>query len=139
MSVVLDASMTIAWLFEDEQSPVALDVLRRVVTEGAIVPSLWRLEIANVLRNAVRRQRCDEAYVDQSIERLAQLPITIDSETDHLAWGATQTLSREEGLTPYDAAYLELALRRQVPLATGDSELVAAARRRGVPVIALRV
>ncbi len=138
MSVVLDASMTIAWLFEDEQTPVALDVLRRVVTEGAIVPSLWRLEIANVLRNAVRRQRCDEAYVDQSIKRLTHLSITIDSETDHHAWGATQALSREEGLTPYDAAYLELALRRQLPLASGDGELVAAARRRDVPVIALR-
>jgi hypothetical protein len=63
MSLVLDASMTIAWLFDDERTPAAHAVMRRVVAEGAIVPSLWRLEVANVLRNAVRRGRCDPAIL----------------------------------------------------------------------------
>lgn len=135
MSMVLDAAMTIAWLFEDEQTPDALAALQRVAVDGAVVPSLWRLEIANVLRNAVRKKRCDEIYVDKSLARLARLPIVIDEETDSHAWGATRVLSREEGLTPYDAAYLELALRLNRPLASGDADLIAAARRRNVEVI----
>ena len=137
MSVILDASMTIAWLFEDEQTEGAHVALQRVVAEGAIVPSLWRLEVANVLRNAVRKRRCDEAYVDSSLARLDRLPITIDDQTDEHAWGATRALSREEGLTPYDAAYLELALRTEGTLASGDEELLSAALRRGVEVMEL--
>lgn len=137
MSIVLDASMTIAWLFENEQTEGAHIALKRVVAEGAIVPSLWRLEVANVLRNAVRKRRCDEAYVDSSLARLDRLQITIDHETDEHAWGATRALSREEGLTPYDAAYLELALRTKGTLASGDQELMSAALRRGVEVMEL--
>ena len=60
MTLVLDASMTIAWLFDDERTEAAHTVLRRVVAEGAIVPCLWRLEVANVMRNAARRGRCNE-------------------------------------------------------------------------------
>ena len=92
MTLVLDASMTIAWLFDDERTEAAHSVMRRVVAEGAIVPSLWRLEVANVLRNAVRRGRCNEGYVDQSLARLARLAIKGDQETDDHAWGATRTL-----------------------------------------------
>lgn len=136
MSLVVDASMAIAWLFEDEHSDTAHAALHRVVNESAIVPSLWRLEVANVLRNAVRKGRCDEAYAGSSLARLARLEILVDDETDHHAWGETRRLSREEGLTPYDAAYLELALRRGVPLASGDTDLIEAARRHDVEVIA---
>ena len=135
MSLVLDASMTIALLFEDEQCEAALAVLGQVAAQGAIVPSLWRLEVANVLRNAIRKRRCDEAYADASLARLARLPIRIDEETDRHAWGQTLALSRLEGLTPYDAAYLELALRTGLPLASGDADLIAAARRREITVM----
>src|SRR5208283_3513386 len=86
----------------------------------AVVPSLWRLEVANVLRNAVRRGRCDEAYVDRSLQRLSRFPFEVDDETSKHAWAATRTLSREQGLTSYDAAYLELAIRKSQPLATCD-------------------
>jgi predicted nucleic acid-binding protein len=127
--------MTIAWLFDDERTDAAHAVMLRVVTEGAIVPSLWRLEVANVLRNAVRRGRCDEAYADQSLERLNRLPITVDDETDQHAWSDTRTLSREQSLTLYDAAYLELAVRKTRPLASCDSDLLAAARRRDIEVL----
>jgi predicted nucleic acid-binding protein len=99
------------------------------------VPSLWRLEVANVLRSAVRRGRCDEAYVDRMIDRLSQLPIGIDGETDHHAWTDTLSLARRYALTVYDAAYLELALRLRQPLATCDSELIVAAGQRNVPVL----
>lgn len=135
MSLVLDASMTIAWLFDDERTQAAHAVMRRVVAAGAIVPSLWRLEVANVLRNAVRRGRCDEAYADRSLTRLGRLAIKSDEETDSHAWGATRTLSREENLTLYDAAYLELAVRKGAPLASCDAALLAAAARRKVNVL----
>lgn len=93
MSLVLDASMAVTWLFETEHTEAAHGVMLRVVSQGAAVPSLWRLEIANVLRNAVRRGRFDEAYADRSLARLSRLPITIDAETDLHAWGETRRLS----------------------------------------------
>jgi predicted nucleic acid-binding protein len=109
--------------------------MRRVAAEGAVVPTLWRLEVANVLRNAVRHGRCDEAYVDRSLARLGRLAIRSDEDTDRQAWGSTRQLSREEGLTLYDAAYLELALRKRLPLASCDAALIAAAERRSVNVL----
>ena len=136
MSLVLDASMTIAWLFEDERTPAAHAVMQRVVGDGAVVPSLWRLEVANVLRNAVRRGRCDEPYVDRSLDRLSRLAISTDVETDSHAWGRTRALAREQGLTLYDAAYLELAIRSGHPLASCHADLVAAAVRCAVEVLA---
>ncbi len=130
MTLVFDASMTIAWLFGDERTKAAHAVMRRVVAEGAIVPSLWRLEVANELRNAVRRGRCNEAYVHRSLARLARLAIKRDEETDDHAWGSTRTLARKEDLSLYDAAYLELAIRRRVSLASCGKALLAAARRK---------
>lgn len=134
MSLVLDASMAISWLFEAERTPSALTVLSRVADQGALVPSLWRLEVANVLRNAVRRGRCDEAFVDRSLVRLTGLGIVVDAETDDRAWGDTRLHAREQGLSLYDAAYLELAVRTGRPLATCDADLTAAARRLGLDV-----
>lgn len=135
MSVVVDASMAITWLFDDERTASAHEVMRRVVAEGAFVPNLWRLEVANVLRNAVRRGRCDEAYADRSLARLGRLAIISDENTDRQAWSETRKLSREENLTLYDAAYLELALRKRLPLASCDAALIAAAERRAVDVL----
>lgn len=120
MTIVLDASVTIAWLFTEEQTREVVAVLDRVVTEGAIVPSLRRLEVANVLRTAIRRGRCEQGYADRSIARLMRLPIVVDPDTDRHAWGAIRTISHDTGLTMYDAAYLELALRLGHPLATRD-------------------
>lgn len=134
MTMVVDASMAIAWLFDDERTEAAHKVMMRVVAEGALAPSLWRLEVANVLRNAVRRGRCDEAFVERSLDRLDRLRITIDEETDRHAWGATRALSNEQGLTPYDASYLELAIRKGLPLASCDGDLIKAAHRRSVEV-----
>ena len=76
-----------------------MPIMLRVVSGGAVVPSLWRLEVANVLRNAVRRGRCDEAYVDRSLDRLGRFPVEVDDETSIHAWTATRALSREQGLT----------------------------------------
>jgi predicted nucleic acid-binding protein len=135
VTLVVDASMAIAWLFGDESTDKAHAVMQRVVAEGAVVPSLWPLEVANVLRNAVRRGRCDEDYVDRSLERLGRLPFAIDDETSQHAWSATRALSHTQDLTLYDAAYLELAIRKARPLASCDTDLLAAAARCGLEVL----
>ena len=135
MSLVIDASMTVAWLFSDERSEVPQTVLRRVAAEGALVPSLWRLEIANVLRNAVRRRRCDAGYATRCLQRLGRLQIIVDPETDAQAWGRTRQLSTEHDLSIYDAAYLELAVRRRRPLASRDAALIRAGRKTGLDVM----
>jgi len=136
VTLVIDASMAIAWLFRSERTQAAQLVLRRVVAEGATVPSLWRIEVANALRTAARRGRCDEEYVDWSLHRLGQLAIGIDAEIDSHAWVATLALARQHDLTLYDAAYLELALRLRQPLATCDTALINAGTRCGVEVLA---
>lgn len=135
MSLIIDASMAVAWLFSDERSEAPQVILRRVAADGALVPSLWRLEVANVLRNAVRRKRCDSGYATRCLRRLGQLQIVVDSETDAQAWGRTRDLSIEHDLTVHDAAYLELAIRRRRPLATCDMALVEAGRKAGLDVL----
>jgi len=135
VSLVLDASITIASLFDDERTEAVDRIMERVSQSGGLTPSLWRLEVANVLNVAMRRGRCTQTFVDLSLGSLARLPIGIDTQTDLHAWGATLQLARECTLTPYDAAYLELALRARKPLASCDDELIAAATRKGVEVL----
>ena len=138
VNLVVDASMTLAWYFEDEQTPASLDVLRDVSRDGAIVPSLWRLEVGSGFQAALRRRRITEAFRDASLTDLATLAISIDTETDHHAWTTTLHLSDRFSLTIYDAAYLELARRLGLPLATGDAPLARAATNCGVPIRSLR-
>jgi predicted nucleic acid-binding protein len=135
MSVVLDASMAIAWFFDDERTPVSDNVLAQVAAEGAFVPSLWRLEVANMLRSAVRRDRCGEAYERDCLGRLARLRIVTDAETDAHAWARTRELAVKYVLTTYDAAYVELAARRRLPLATRDAAMAAAAKKLRLDVL----
>lgn len=133
MSFVLDASLTIAWYFEDERSTHTETLLDRLTTEGAIVPALWKIEVANSLQMAMRRKRIDRQFRDQAIEQLAALPIETDSETALHVWAATLELADQHALTVYDAVYLELAIRRRLALASLDKELVEAGRRAGLP------
>lgn len=135
MSLVVDSSMTLAWYFEDERTDASLAVLDQVAEAGAIVPAHWRLEVVNGLQVAVRRGRIDVAYRDASLADLQSLVIAIDPGTNRQAWSATLHLSDRFRLTSYDAAYLELALRRQLPLATLDGELVRAAQAENVPLV----
>lgn len=135
MSLVLDASVAVAWLFRDQRSEGPRSVLRRVVAESAVVPAIWRLEVANVLRTFVRRKRCTETYADICLQKLALLRIVVDDETDRRAWGATHRLARTHDLTLYDAAYLDLAVRLQRPIASLDIALLNAARAVGLAVI----
>lgn len=135
MSFVLDCSVTVAWLFEDEATP-AIDALQdQLKEEVALVPGHWRLEVGNVLAQAERRKRLTPAQTSAHLELLDRLPVATDAETDSRAFREILSVARTEGLTTYDAAYLELAARRGVPLATLDRALARAARRVGVATL----
>ncbi|MGB7761818.1 MAG: type II toxin-antitoxin system VapC family toxin [Bryobacteraceae bacterium] len=124
---MLDSSVTLAWVYSAETTVAISNVLAKVIESGAWVPGLWRLEIANVLEMGVRKGRTDGAFRDAALADLALLPITVDGETDRHAWGPTAKLAARHCLTLHDAAYLELARRRSLPLATLDQDLRAAA------------
>lgn len=137
MSVVIDSSATLAWVLSGEVTPAIQQVFERVAAAHAWVPSLWRLEVANVLEMGVRHRRHSARFRDETLADLAQLPIRTDPETDRHAWTATLGIAARHKLTLYDAAYLELAIRRSVPLATLDAELRAAASAESVVLLGL--
>jgi predicted nucleic acid-binding protein len=127
VSLVLDSLAALAWVYAEEATPAIRDVFKQVTEAGAWVPSHWRVEVANVLEMGVRRARHDAAFRDATLADLALLPIQLDPDTNQQAWGATVRLAERHRITVYDAAYLELALRRGLPLATLDRELREAA------------
>jgi predicted nucleic acid-binding protein len=137
VSFVLDSSATMAWAYAEETSPAVREVFEHLAEHGAWVPSLWRLEVANVLEMSVRRGRRDAAFRDATLQDLASLPIAVDTETDQRAWGATLRLATRHHLSTYDAAYLELAKRRVLSLATLDRELREAAMAEAVPLLGI--
>ena len=129
---VLDGSVTVSWFFEDEADAYAESVEDALAAAVAVVPSLWALEVANALLVGERRKRTTEAKVTQFLSLLKSLPIEIDDETLARAWQETLHLARAHNLSVYDAAYLELAVRHALPLATLDDKLKAAATAVGV-------
>ena len=129
---VLDCSIAVAWLFEDEAKPQTDALLDRLEKDSAHVPGLWRLDIGNVLASAERRNRITPAQVSACLGLLDRLPIVTDAETENRALREILALARSENLTTYDAAYLELALRRGMELATLDKPLLRAAARCGI-------
>lgn len=135
-SFVLDCSVAVAWLLEDERIPEA-DALLDGLEDGgqALVPGLWRLELGNVLAGAERRNRISGTGLSRCLGILARLPVVTDPHTEERALRETLELARREYLTTYDAAYLELAMRRGLPLATLDRPLARAARRAGVEIL----
>jgi predicted nucleic acid-binding protein len=135
MSLVLDSSATLAWIYSDETTEAIRQVFDQLSQDGAWVPAIWRLEVAGILQMGMRRGRHDLAFRDATLADLALLPINLDPETDGQAWGATLRLAERHRLTPYGAAYLELAQRRALPLATLDSDLRAAALAESIAVL----
>jgi predicted nucleic acid-binding protein len=107
-------------------------VLAAVTRDGAVVPPLWRLEVANGFQSAIRRKRIDQRYRDNSLADLQLLPIEIDGECDARVWPSALPLADRFGLSVYDACYLELAQRRDLPLATLDAPLRHAAAALGL-------
>ena len=135
MSLVLDSSVALAWVYADETTDAVLRVFDNVRINGAWIPGLWRWEIANVLQLNVRRGRHDEDFRDGALSSLALLPIKVDAEADRQAWSAALHLAKRHLLTVYDAAYLEIASRRKIPLATLDRQLRAAAASEGIQLL----
>jgi predicted nucleic acid-binding protein len=135
MPFVLDASLALAWFFRDEQNAYAHRVLRRLGDDPAIVPDIWILEMVNGVLVAERRGRLTSADVARVSAELADLPIEPADVTLEQALGPVLDLARAEKLSAYDAAYLELAMREGLPLATQDAALQAAAGRVGVALI----
>jgi predicted nucleic acid-binding protein len=135
---VLDASVVLAWSFKDEVSPYATFIVRSVKNARAMAPIIWPLEVNNALISAVRRERIDELVANRIRNTLDQLPVDIDSEVAVASLGQRiLRLGIEHGLSAYDASYLELAMRRGLPLATQDQKLVQAAADTGVHVLQL--
>ena len=132
---VIDASVALAWCFKDELTEAISQLLEQLQSGTAAVPTLWPLEVANVLALAERRSRITAAESARLIALLATLDISVDGEAPSLAFARILDLAREGRLTVYDAAYLELAMRLGVPLATKDRALSDAAVRLGVAVL----
>jgi predicted nucleic acid-binding protein len=135
VSFVLDASVALAWCFDDEAHPDCDAALRRLATERASVPAIWSLEVVNVLLGAERRGRISRADSAKFLALLGALPIDVDPGTAARASRETLVLAREHGLSSHDAAYLELATRAGCPLATRDLRLAGAARQAGVALL----
>jgi len=131
-SFVLDGSAALAWCFPDEHASYPQSVLDSLAVTECAVPSLWSLEVANALLVGERRGRCTAADVAAWLGFLAALPIRIDPDTEARAWSDTLSLARAHNLSAYDAAYLELAVRRGLPLASLDNKLRAAATAAGI-------
>lgn len=137
MTIVLDASIAIAWVYKEENTEAILRVFDQLKKKGAYVPSLWRWEVANILQANVRRGRHGGDLRDEALAALAMFSIAVDSESDQQAWLDAVLLAERHGLTLYDASYLEIAVRRKIPLATLDQELRAAAESDGVELLAM--
>ena len=133
--LVRDVSLSCAWCFADEASEPAWAILERLQTGRAHVPALWLWETANVLVQAERRGRISSAAIRTFLGLLEGLPISIDQPTTASTWHDTLALARSHRLTSYDAAYLELAQRRGLPLATRDKALQEAARLEGLALL----
>ncbi len=133
MPLVIDTSVTMAWCFEDDATDATEAVLESLLHDEAIVPSLWELEVTNVLLVAERRSRIREAQAARFIDVLTRLPIRVDPAPTDLT--AILAAGRHHRLSAYDAAYLTLAERLGIPLATVGDKLATACRAAGVALV----
>jgi predicted nucleic acid-binding protein len=129
---VLDCSLTMAWYFKDQANPYAKAVRKALSRARGVVPALWPLEVANVLVLGERRLRSTQAEASKWLSYLQRVPIHVDDGTAGRAWSDILHVARSYDLSAYDAAYLELAIRLGLPLASLDDSLKAAAAAAGV-------
>ena len=134
---VLDASIILTWCFPDEEAQKAELVAERIASgDRVIVPAFWRHEMLNALLSGERRKRLTSELTQSFLEDLDRLPVDLDIPPNSaIVFDATQALCRKHRLTAYDAAYLELAIRRRTDLATVDQDLKQAALLEAVPVL----
>jgi predicted nucleic acid-binding protein len=134
LSLVIDASVTLAWCLGDEKSEYADGVLQRLSLDSAMVPSVWPIEVANGLIVAERRGRLTASEIPRVDQLLSVLSIRVAEAALSYALGPILTVARTHNLTAYDACYLELAMREGLPLASLDDRLRAAAALADVPL-----
>ncbi len=137
MSLVLDSSSALSWFLPGQLTASLHELLVRVEEHGAWVPRLWYYEVANGLQTGIRAGRVTASFREKTLADLAILPIDTDEVSDQMVWTVTARLATSHGLTIYDATYLEIAMRRRLPLATLDLQLRAAATAEGVPLLGL--
>lgn len=130
---VVDNSVVMSWCFEDEGNGYADAVLESLEFAEACVPTIWPLEVGNVLLVAERKKRLTQAEVVRFLALLDGLPITVEQESPERMLKEIVSLAREHGLSTYDASYLDLAMRLDLPLATQDTSLARAAKKCKVP------
>lgn len=135
MTFVVDASVAVAWVFEDERTPETDRWLDLLTATRAVVPAHWSLEVANVIIRGARAKRIAARSVRETLALLGALPLQVDDATADAALARTAEVAMRYGLTTYDAAYLELAERLALPLATRDRALGRAARSAGVALL----
>jgi predicted nucleic acid-binding protein len=135
MPFVLDCSVALAWVMPDEDDERADAYLERLLVDRALVPQLWPLEVANVLLISGRRGRIKAEEIENAINNLRSLPIDVDQKTHEYAFAETFEYAAEHGLAVYDAAYLELAKRRDLPIATFDKGLSKVCLATGIEVL----
>ena len=132
---VIHPSVLVSWLTLNERTSQADALLDQVEAKGALAPSLWRYEAANLLSGLRRRRQASEATLDEMAVALPRLRIAVDIETDLRLFGPIYVLSVRRNISVYDAAYLDLAIRRNLPLATLDHALRQAAHDEGTPLL----
>ena len=131
---MLDNTVTMAWCFTEEATDSTQELLSRLssLTDSALVPALWLYEVVNVIGLAVRKGRIPQEKAHAFLESLADLPIEIENPDRTRVFAAVRSLANQHQLTAYDAAYLELALRHKLPVASLDKALSRAAQAAGV-------
>lgn len=134
MAVVLDASVSLAWCFGDESNDHADAMLQRANDQGAVVPAIWTMEVANALLVAERRGRINEAATARMVDLLLSVPVEVEAAGNEHGLLAVLPVARTHSLSLYDAAYVELAARRDLPLATLDRRMRQAAEAMGVAI-----
>ena len=132
---VIDNSVVMSWCFKDETNKYADAILHKLCEARAVVPSIWPLEVVNVLLVAERRKRLSEADSTRFITLLTQLPIIVEQERPENMMKELLTFARANNLSSYDASYLDLAMKRGYPIATSDNKLIQAARRIDVQIL----
>jgi predicted nucleic acid-binding protein len=132
---VLDASIVLTWCFPDEESKKAQEVAERIAAGDRVIVPAWRHEMLNALLVGEKRKRLTPELTQAFIDDLVRLPVDIDIPSSSTVFNLVQALCRKHGLTPYDAAYLEIAMREKNGLATVDQDLRRAAAAEGVELI----
>ena len=132
--VVVDASVALAWCFPDESSEDADSVLQKLKGQTILAPAVWALEVSNGLLVGERQKRLRQPEIARFIGLLGGLSVLQDCQTVSESVAYILPLARDYGLSAYDAAYLELAVRHNAPLASLDASLQKAARKAGVPI-----